>query len=51
MNNRLTNVTNNFNQKTEGVSKDALLWDDEEQAFVARHEKMDRRQTASLSIF
>ncbi|WP_208435651.1 Vomp family autotransporter [Bartonella phoceensis] len=48
VNNRLTNVANNFNQKIEGISKDALLWDDEEQAFVARHEKDGQKTNSKL---
>ncbi|WP_142417221.1 Vomp family autotransporter [Bartonella massiliensis] len=39
VNQRLTKVSNEFNQKIEGISKDALLWDDDEGVFVARHEK------------
>ncbi|EJF97343.1 Vomp family autotransporter [Bartonella taylorii] len=50
VNNRLTNVSNEFNQKIEGISKDALLWDDEEQAFVALHEK-DGEKTKSKLTF
>ncbi|MCX5511501.1 hypothetical protein OH705_26980, partial [Pseudomonas sp. BJa3] len=30
VNNRLTNVTNEFNQKIDGISKDALLWSEDE---------------------
>ncbi|MET3590314.1 autotransporter adhesin [Bartonella silvatica] len=37
VNNRLTNVSNEFNQKIEGISKDALLWSEDKQAFVALH--------------
>ncbi|WP_345118373.1 Vomp family autotransporter [Bartonella pachyuromydis] len=48
VNNRITNVANNFNQKIEGISKDALLWDDEEQAFVARHEKDGKKTNSKL---
>lgn len=48
VNNRLTNVANNFNQTIEGISKDALLWDDEEQAFVARHEKDGQKTNSKL---
>ncbi|EJF76196.1 hypothetical protein ME7_01185 [Bartonella birtlesii LL-WM9] len=48
VNTRLTNVANNFNQKIEGISKDALLWDDEEQAFVARHEKDGQKTSSKL---
>ncbi|WP_208433782.1 Vomp family autotransporter [Bartonella taylorii] len=48
VNNRLTNVSNEFNQKIEGISKDALLWDDEEQAFVARHEKDGQKTKSKL---
>ncbi|WP_281433076.1 hypothetical protein, partial [Bartonella raoultii] len=48
VNNRITNVANNFNQKIEGISKDALLWDDEEQAFVARREKDGKKTNSKL---
>ncbi|GAA5097217.1 hypothetical protein GCM10023260_06900 [Bartonella acomydis] len=48
VNSRLTNVTNNFNQKIEGISKDALLWDEEEQAFIARHEKDGQKTNSKL---
>ncbi|WP_404978413.1 Vomp family autotransporter [Bartonella sp. ML70XJBT.G] len=48
VNNRITNVANNFNQKIEDISKDALLWDDEEQAFVARHEKDGKKTNSKL---
>ncbi|WP_375660919.1 Vomp family autotransporter [Bartonella sp. CL71SXKL] len=37
VNNRLTNVTNEFTQRFDTLSQDALLWSEEEQAFVARH--------------
>ncbi|UTO28530.1 Vomp family autotransporter [Bartonella harrusi] len=37
VNNRLTHVTNEFTQKIDGVSKDSLLWSDQEKAFVALH--------------
>ncbi|WP_273783191.1 Vomp family autotransporter [Bartonella sp. AU15XJBT] len=48
VNKRLTNVSNEFNQKIEGISKDALLWDDEEEAFVARHEKDGKKTNSKL---
>ncbi|WP_273720146.1 Vomp family autotransporter [Bartonella sp. ML71XJBT] len=48
VNNRITNVANNFNQKIEGISKDALLWGEEEQAFVARHEKDGKKTNSKL---
>ncbi|EJF83318.1 Vomp family autotransporter [Bartonella rattimassiliensis] len=48
VNQRLTNVSNEFNQKIEGISKDALLWDDEEEAFVARHEKNGKKTNSKL---
>ncbi|USP02595.1 Vomp family autotransporter [Bartonella taylorii] len=48
VNNRLTNVSNEFNQKIEGISKDALLWNDEEQAFVALHEKDGKKTKSKL---
>ncbi|WP_375615552.1 Vomp family autotransporter [Bartonella sp. AP58NXGY] len=48
VNQRLTNVSNEFNQKIEGISKDALLWDDEEGAFVARHEKDGQKTKSKL---
>ncbi|WP_375657101.1 Vomp family autotransporter [Bartonella sp. CM120XJJH] len=37
VNNRLTHVANEFTQKIEGVSKDSLLWSNDEQAFVAQY--------------
>ncbi|WP_375639551.1 MULTISPECIES: Vomp family autotransporter, partial [unclassified Bartonella] len=37
VNSRLTHVANEFTQKIEGVSKDSLLWSNDEQAFVAQH--------------
>ncbi|WP_419196693.1 hypothetical protein [Bartonella grahamii] len=48
VNQRLTNVSNEFNQQIEGISKDALLWDDEEEAFVARHEKDGKKTKSKL---
>ncbi|WP_375632544.1 Vomp family autotransporter [Bartonella sp. AA74HLJMH] len=48
VNQRLTNVSNEFNQKIEDFSKDALLWDDEEEAFVARHEKDGKKTNSKL---
>ncbi|WP_375695272.1 hypothetical protein, partial [Bartonella sp. AC90GZZY] len=48
VNQRLTNVSNEFNQKIEGISKDALLWDDGEGAFVARHEKDGQKTKSKL---
>ncbi|WP_375655635.1 Vomp family autotransporter [Bartonella sp. MR63HLJHH] len=48
VNKRLTNVSNEFNQKIEDFSKDALLWDDEEEAFVARHEKDGKKTNSKL---
>ncbi|WP_019220009.1 Vomp family autotransporter [Bartonella florencae] len=48
VNKRLKNVSNEFNQKIEGISKDALLWDDEEEAFVARHEKDGQKTNSKL---
>ncbi|PIT70425.1 Vomp family autotransporter [Bartonella tribocorum] len=48
VNQRLTKVSNEFNQKIEGISKDALLWDDKEQAFVARHEKDGKKTNSKL---
>ncbi|WP_375624691.1 MULTISPECIES: Vomp family autotransporter [unclassified Bartonella] len=48
VNQRLTNVSNEFNQKIEGISKDALLWDEEEEAFVARHEKDGQKTKSKL---
>ncbi|UNF43960.1 Vomp family autotransporter [Bartonella krasnovii] len=48
VNQRLTNVSNKFNQKIEGISKDALLWDDNEEAFVARHEKDGKKTNSKL---
>ncbi|WP_375620396.1 Vomp family autotransporter [Bartonella sp. TS25HLJMH] len=48
VNQRLTNVSNEFNQQIEGISKDALLWDDEEEAFVARHEKDGQKTNSKL---
>ncbi|WP_208432440.1 Vomp family autotransporter [Bartonella taylorii] len=48
VNNRLTNVSNEFNQKIEGISKDALLWNDQEQAFVALHEKDGKKTKSKL---
>ncbi|WP_375609753.1 MULTISPECIES: hypothetical protein, partial [unclassified Bartonella] len=48
VNQRLTNVSNEFNQKIEGITKDALLWDDEEGAFVARHEKDGQKTKSKL---
>ncbi|WP_375634048.1 MULTISPECIES: Vomp family autotransporter [unclassified Bartonella] len=48
VNQRLTNVSNEFNQKIENFSKDALLWDDEEEAFVARHEKDGQKTNSKL---
>ncbi|WP_317994010.1 Vomp family autotransporter [Bartonella gliris] len=37
VNNRVTNIANEFTQKIDGFSKDALLWSEEKQAFVALH--------------
>ncbi|WP_375659487.1 Vomp family autotransporter [Bartonella sp. MR30HLJHH] len=37
VNSRLTHVANEFTQKVEGVSKDSLLWSNDEKAFVAQH--------------
>ncbi len=48
VNQRLTKVSNEFNQTIEGISKDALLWDDEEGAFVARHEKDGQKTKSKL---
>ncbi|WP_375670160.1 Vomp family autotransporter [Bartonella sp. PS7NMGDW] len=48
VNKRLTNVSNEFNQKIEDFSKDALLWDDGEEAFVARHEKDGQKTKSKL---
>ncbi|WP_273723953.1 Vomp family autotransporter [Bartonella sp. AU18XJBT] len=48
VNQRLTNVSNEFNQQIENFSKDALLWDDEEEAFVARHEKDGQKTKSKL---
>ncbi|WP_375639601.1 Vomp family autotransporter [Bartonella sp. MM55XZML] len=48
VNQRLTNISNEFNQKIENFSKDALLWDDEEEAFVARHEKDGQKTNSKL---
>uniref|UniRef100_UPI0035D0E645 Vomp family autotransporter n=1 Tax=Bartonella sp. MR100HLJHH TaxID=3243554 RepID=UPI0035D0E645 len=48
VNKRLTNVSNEFNQKIEDFSKDALLWDDDEEAFVARHEKDGQKTKSKL---
>ncbi|WP_375677280.1 Vomp family autotransporter, partial [Bartonella sp. AS69XJJH] len=48
VNQRLTNVSNEFNQQIENFSKDALLWDDEEEAFVARHEKDGKKTKSKL---
>ncbi|WP_375679418.1 MULTISPECIES: Vomp family autotransporter [unclassified Bartonella] len=48
VNQRLTNVSNEFNQKIEDFSKDALLWDDDEGAFVARHEKDGKKTNSKL---
>ncbi|WP_273724403.1 Vomp family autotransporter [Bartonella sp. AU18XJBT] len=49
VNSRLTHVTNEFTQKIEGVSKDSLLWSEDEQAFIALHgangEKADSKIT------
>lgn len=48
VNQRLTKVSNEFNQTIEGISKDALLWDDNEEAFVARHEKDGKKTNSKL---
>ncbi|PIT70306.1 Vomp family autotransporter [Bartonella tribocorum] len=48
VNQRLTKVSNKFNQTIEGISKDALLWDDKEGAFVARHEKDGKKTNSKL---
>ncbi len=37
VNSRLIHVANEFTQKIEGISKDSLLWSNDEQAFVAQH--------------
>ncbi|EJF97347.1 hypothetical protein ME9_00433 [Bartonella taylorii 8TBB] len=37
VNSRLTHVTNEFTQKIDGVSKDSLLWSNDEQAFIVQH--------------
>ncbi|WP_139412708.1 Vomp family autotransporter [Bartonella mastomydis] len=48
VNKRLTNVSNKFDQKIEGISKDALLWSEEDNAFVARHEKNGKKTNSKL---
>ncbi len=50
VNTRLTNVSNEFNQKIEGISKDALLWSGDDQAFVARHEKDGEKTNSKLKF-
>ncbi|UTO28529.1 Vomp family autotransporter [Bartonella harrusi] len=50
VNNRLTNVTNEFNQKIDGISKDALLWSEDEQAFVALHKKDGEKTKSKLKF-
>ncbi|WP_144753055.1 Vomp family autotransporter [Bartonella saheliensis] len=48
VNQRLTKVSNEFNQTIEGISKDALLWSEEDEAFVARHEKGGKKTNSKL---
>ncbi|MBX4335403.1 Vomp family autotransporter [Bartonella raoultii] len=50
VNSRLTDVANNFNQKIEGFSKDALLWSEDDKAFVALHEKDGEKTKSKLKF-
>ncbi|MCZ2157681.1 Vomp family autotransporter [Bartonella sp. 220] len=50
VNTRITNVANDFSQKIDGLSKDALLWSEDEQAFVARHEKNGKKTNSKLKF-
>ncbi|EJF79937.1 hypothetical protein MCO_00514 [Bartonella sp. DB5-6] len=50
VNQRVTNVINDFTQEIQGLSKDALLWSEDDQAFVALHGK-DKEKTNSKLKF
>ncbi|EJF85020.1 Vomp family autotransporter [Candidatus Bartonella washoeensis] len=50
VNTRITNVTNDFSQKIDGLSKDSLLWSEEEQAFVALHGPKDGKTKSKLKF-
>ncbi|WP_375670437.1 Vomp family autotransporter [Bartonella sp. PS7NMGDW] len=50
VNSRLTYVVNDFTQKIEGVSKDSLLWSENEQAFVALHEANGEKTDSKLTF-
>ncbi|VEJ44746.1 Vomp family autotransporter [Bartonella vinsonii] len=49
VNTRITNVVNNFTEEIQGLSKDALLWSEEDKAFVARHEKDGKKTNSKLT--
>ncbi len=50
VNSRLTYVVNDFTQKIDGVSKDSLLWSEDEQAFVALHEANGEKIDSKLTF-
>ncbi|WP_035009117.1 Vomp family autotransporter [Bartonella vinsonii] len=50
VNTRITNVANDFSQKINNFSKDALLWSEEDKAFVARHEKDGKKTNSKLKF-
>ncbi|EJF79377.1 Adhesin yadA precursor [Candidatus Bartonella washoeensis] len=50
VNTRITNVANDFSQKIDGLSKDSLLWSEEEQAFVALHGPKDGKTKSKLKF-
>ncbi|MET3559656.1 autotransporter adhesin [Bartonella japonica] len=48
--NRLTNVVNEFTNQFDGFLNDALLWSEEEQAFVAKHGKNGEKTKSKLKF-
>ncbi|WP_409361438.1 Vomp family autotransporter [Bartonella heixiaziensis] len=49
VNNRLTYVTNEFDQKFDKFSQDALLWSEGEQAFVALHVQNEEKKESKIT--
>ncbi|WP_317992715.1 Vomp family autotransporter [Bartonella gliris] len=50
VNSHLTYVADNFTQKIDSVSKDSLLWSNNEQAFVALHGPKDGKTESKLTF-
>ncbi|EJF89433.1 hypothetical protein ME1_00203 [Bartonella vinsonii subsp. arupensis OK-94-513] len=50
VNSHLDNVVNEFTQKIDGVSKDSLLWSDDEQAFVALHGPGEEKTNSKIKF-